>query len=110
MADKAAVADLIQWAAAFFVAVIVGLVTRLGWTKEKHTQPESQVEVIASAVDNRAIKALVESIDHAVDRMTQLHEETERRERRQIEAMDTIAKDIRSLIRCLEDFARAREY
>lgn len=97
--------ELIQYAAAFLVAVIVGLATRFGWTHAKDIKPESHVEVVASAVDNRAVKALVDSIDNAVDRLAEIHEDNSRREKRQTEIIGELADDVRRLIKCLHSIA-----
>jgi len=103
------ISEWTQWLVGFAVAVVVGVATKMGWAKGSNVQPENQVEVIASAVDNRAIKSLIETIDHAVDRMGDMHDDSIRRERRTQEMMEDITDELRKLVKCMQQLADSRE-
>lgn len=97
------IANWIEYGAAFVVAIIVGLTAKFGWNRARDVSPEKQVELVASVVDNRAVTTLIESIDHAVDRLIEIHEDAQRRDRRQVELISEIGADMRKLIRGLHD-------
>ena len=83
--------------ATFSILVIVGVVGRLGWNKTKGTQPAEEAEVVGAVVDTRAVKMLAETIDFALDRVNNLHDERIRYEKQHLDEMRDLRRDIRLL-------------
>ena len=104
--EMGSVGDLpesIQIIATVLIAVISGVAIRLGWGASAAKTPVKQdVDIAGAVVDNRAIKTLVEQIDFAVDRFTNLHEDRMRVEKQNVEELSSLRKDIREMTNALD--------
>lgn len=89
--------DWLNLLATFAIMVIVGVAGRMGWVKSKGTQPTEEAEVVGAVVDSRAVKMLAETIDFALDRINNLHDERIRYEKQHLDEMRDLRRDIRLL-------------
>lgn len=82
-------------------ALIAATAARFGWVKAKNTEPEAHVEMAGAVVDSRAVKTLIDAIDHAVDRVTDLHDMRVRHDKRILDDNDDLREDIKELTRAI---------
>lgn len=85
------------------VALGSALAIRLGWMKAKNIEPEREVEMAGAVVDSRAVKTLVDAIDFALDRVTDLHDMRIRHDKQAAEDASDLKKEIRLLRKAIED-------
>lgn len=95
------VPEFVQWTAWTIIAVVGGLAVRFGWFNAKSNPPTTTMELAGGLVDNKALKAFTESVDDAVDRYTELHEERMRHERKQMQILESLDEDVRHLTKAL---------
>lgn len=91
------------------VAIIVGVVTRLGWVSAKTREPEQHVEMAGAVVDSRAVKTLVDAIDFAMDRITDLHDMRMRHDKKQADDSEDLRKEIRLLREAIQQLSVRKE-
>lgn len=95
--------ESIQIIATVLIAVITGVATLLGWSNKAAKSPAKQeVEIAGAVVDSRAVKTLVDQIDFAVDRFTNLHEDRMRIEKQSVEELASLRKDIREMTNAVD--------
>ncbi len=95
--------ESIQIIATVLIAVITGVATLLGWSNKAAKSPAKQeVEIAGAVVDSRAVKTLVDQIDFAVDRFTNLHEDRMRIEKQNVEELASLRKDIREMTNAVD--------
>lgn len=103
--DAGEIPTWLNWAATFVIIVIVGVAGRLGWSKAGKTQPNEEAEVVGAVVDVRAVKALAETVEFALDRVTNLHDERIRHDKQNLDEIGYLRKEIRDLVSALKNFA-----
>lgn len=90
--------EWIQILAGLLIMVVAGVATRLGWASQAaKAPPEKSAEILGAVIDTRSVKVLVDQIDFAVDRITNLHEDRIRVERQSIDELTHLRRDIREM-------------
>lgn len=108
MVNAGELPEWIQIVAAVLIAVISGVAMRLGWGSNAAKTPAKQeVEIAGAVVDSRAVKTLVNQIDFAVDRFTNLHEDRMRVEKQNVEELASLRKDIREMTNAVDRLIHA---
>ena len=83
--------------ATFVIIVIVGVTTKMGWAKAAGVKPAEEAEVVGAVVDTRAVKALSDLIEFALDRIINIHDEKIRHDKYQLEEISSLRKEIKEL-------------
>jgi hypothetical protein len=97
MAEVALLPDSVQVIAGIVgVAVAAGTVV-IGWVRAKGTQPTTNVEAAMGIVDNRGVKALVESIDGAVESFDEFYQKDNRARKDMRESLDRLCDELSDL-------------
>lgn len=97
MADGQVLSDSVQLIAGLVgVAVAAGSIV-VGWLRGKGSQPTTEVQAAAGIIDNRGVKALVNSIDAAMESFL----ENNTREIRARKEMTDIVADLKDEIAAL---------
>lgn len=91
---------------AILVMIISGVAIRLGWMKAKNIEPEREVEMAGALVDSRAVKSLIDALDFAMDRITELHDMRDRREKIHAEDMAELTREVKQLRVAIQDISR----
>lgn len=91
--------------ATLIILVIVGVVTRLAHIKATGVQSSEEAEVVGAVIDPRAVRALSEVIEFALDRVMNLHDERVRHDKNQLEELSYLRKEIRELTHAMKEMA-----
>jgi hypothetical protein len=95
------VPEYVQYVAWTVITVVGALAVRFGWFSQVNKTPTTETQITGGMVDNRALKALMESVDDAVDEMKEMHREDMNQNRILGELLQSLGTDIRSLDRNL---------
>lgn len=106
VAGIAKIPEIIQYAAWFVIVVVGALAAKFGIGSVGSKTATTESQITGGLVDNRAIKALADSLDDAIDEMKDMHREEIDSNRRLGELIDSLGTDVRllnkSLIRIFE--------
>lgn len=89
--------------ATFVIIVIAGVTTKMGWTKAAGVKPAEEAEVVGAVVDTRAVKALSDLIEFALDRIINIHDEKIRHDKYQLEEISSLRKEIKELTHAIKN-------
>jgi hypothetical protein len=92
----------VQTLIAIAIAIVSGVAVRLGWAKGSTQVPDTHVEMADTVVVARAVKTLVDALDFALDRVTDLHDMRTRTEKSHIDEIGRLRGEIRDLNRNLQ--------
>lgn len=94
--------EYIQYAAWFVITVVGALAVRFGISSTTNKTATTETQITGGMVDNRAIKALADSLDEAIDDMKDMHREEQNQNRVLGEIIQALGTDIRSLDRNIQ--------